>query len=73
MVLLFFQNKRCSTVFKTGNRVYDIDGTVFWEWWTDPDTGERSKTFYTCSESTVDITFPYTKPDKPKVEYRESV
>jgi len=68
-----WQNKRLSSVFKDATgRAYNIDGVVFWEWWTDPETGEKHKIYYTSSESRVDITFPYTPPDKPKIEYRPS-
>lgn len=64
-----YQNKRCSHVFKEDGRAYDIDGKVFWEWYTNED-GERRKTYYTSSESRVYIEFPYT----PTCEYvyRES-
>ena len=65
------QNKRCSSVFKDpdGN-VYDIDGKVFWEW--QKFEGEPFKSYYTCSESRVPVTFPYTKPEKPEYVYRYS-
>lgn len=67
-----FQNKRCSHVFKQADRfngqAYDIDGIVFYDWYTDPKTGEKSKAYYTCSDSFVPVTFPYT----PKTEYKES-
>jgi len=65
-----YQNKRCSHVFKRNGQAYDIDGKVFWEWYTDGVTGERHKTYYTCSESHVDIEFPYT-PTRVE-EYMES-
>lgn len=59
-----YQNKRCSRVFKDANgRVYDIDGKVFWEWSGTKE--EPYKSYYTCRESSVDVTFPYT----PKTEY----
>lgn len=45
-----FQNKRCSTVFKTQNEVYDIDGAIFVE----PD-GLR----FTSIHSRVPVQFPY--------------
>jgi len=51
-----FQNKRCSRVFKEGNRAYDIEGKVFCE----PDG-----CCFTSKDSHVDITFSYT----PKTEY----
>ena len=65
-----YQNKRCSHVFKDiDGRTYDIEGKVFWEWWTDQD-GEKRKSYYTCSDSHIDIEFPYT-PTREYV-YRES-
>ena len=64
------QNNRCSHVFKdieTGE-CYDINGKVFWEW-CKPYDGcepfEPYKSYYTCRESRVTVTFPYT----PKREY----
>lgn len=69
-----FQNKRCSHVFKQADRfdgqAYDIDGKIFWEWWTSPETGEKHKTYYTCRESFVPIVFPYTPVSE--YVYRES-
>ena len=63
-----YQNHRCSHVFKDADgRAYDSEGKVFWEWWTNPETGEKSKSHYTCGESRVYIEFPYT----PKTEYVE--
>jgi hypothetical protein len=65
-----YQNKRCSRVFKgSDNRAYDIDGKVFWEWFTD-ENGEKFKTYYTSRDSRIYIEFPYT-PKKEYV-YRES-
>ena len=69
-----YQNNRCSDVFKQSDRFdgqpYFLDGKVFWEWYTDPETGEKHKSYYTCADSLVPITFPYT----PTTEYvyRES-
>lgn len=61
-----YQNVRCSHVFKDADgRAYDINGKVFWEWYTDPETGEMHKSHYTCGESHVYIEFPY----KPTREY----
>lgn len=66
-----FQNKRCSRVFKQTDRfdcqAYDIDGKVFWERKT-RENGEEFKMYFTCSESRVPITFPYT-PNTEYVEY----
>lgn len=73
-----YQNKRRSSVFKDGDgECYDIDGKVFWEWMPDRDdegnlTGGAHKSYYTCRESRVPVTFPYTVPDKPIYEYRQS-
>lgn len=66
-----FQNKRCSHVFKQADRFdgqpYDIEAVVFWEWFTDKESGEKFKSYYTSSDSFKSITFPYT----PKREYVE--
>ena len=64
-----YQNKRCSHVFKDNTGAYDIDGIVFWEWYTDPETGEKSKSYFTSRDSRVPVTFPYT----PKTEYHERI
>lgn len=46
-----WQNKRCSRVFKTADgKIFDVSGKIFEE----PDGGR-----YSCSDSIVDITFPY--------------
>jgi hypothetical protein len=63
-----YQNKRCSHVFKDGDgRAYDIDGKVFWEWCRGivGEDDEPFKSYYTCRESRVYITFPYV----PSTEY----
>jgi hypothetical protein len=68
---MWYQNKRCGRVFKGADgRAYDSEGKVFWEWWTNPETGEKSKSHYTCGDSRVYIEFPYT-PTHEYV-YRES-
>jgi hypothetical protein len=76
-----YQNKRRSSVFKDANGdCYDIDGKVFWEWGKrDLDTDEEGypgehvyKLYYSCRESRVPVTFPYTVPEKPIYEYRHS-
>lgn len=65
-----WQNKRCSHVFKDGNgAVYDNNGIVWWEWFTDKETGEKFKSHFTNIQSRVPVTFPYT----PKTEYKEWV
>jgi hypothetical protein len=69
---LMYQNKRRSSVFKDANgECYDIDGKVFWEWYK-TDDGDVSRSYYSCRESRVPVTFPYTVPDKPIYEYRHS-
>lgn len=60
----YFQNKRCSHVFKDSEsfdgQAYDSNAVVYWSWWTDPETGEKSKSYFTKRESRRPITFPYT-------------
>jgi len=67
-----FQNKRCSHVFKQADRfdgqAYDIDGIIFYDWYTDED-GNKSKSYFTGRDSCVPITFPYI----PTKEYKERV
>ena len=67
-----FQNNRCSHVFKDVSRFdgkpYDINAVVFWGWYVDPETGEKSKTYFTSRDSSRVIEFPYT----PKQVYQES-
>ena len=68
------QNKRYCAVFKnikTG-KAYNIDGKVFWEWYTNEETGERFKSYFTCYESRVDVEFPYDVPDSPIYEERKT-
>ena len=69
-----YQNNRYSCVFKEGKdgEAYNIDGKVFWDWYTDPKTGEKSKSYYTCKDSRVPVIFPYVVPESPIYEYRES-
>ena len=56
------QNKRYSAVFKDKDgTAYNIEGKVF------TDDGE---VWYTCKDSKVNVTFPYTVPDKPEYVYR---
>lgn len=62
----YYQNKRCSHVFKEGDGAYDIEGRIFWEWFTD-ENGESYKAYYTSNGSRVPVTFPYT----PTREYVE--
>jgi len=63
-----FQNKRCGHVFKDNSGAYDIDGIVWYDWYTNEE-GEKSKSYFTSRESRVPVTFPYV----PKTEYREWV
>lgn len=51
-----YQNRRCSHVFKSNGKSYDINGKVF---------VQEDGISYTSADSKVDITFPYT----PKTEY----
>lgn len=69
-----YQNNRYTAVFKNrkDGEAYNINGKVFWDWYTDPKTGERTESCYTCWESRVPVTFPYTVPETPIYEYRES-
>lgn len=64
-----WQNRRASNIFKDETGAYWIDGIVFWEWYTDPDTGKKHKSYFTSRDSRVPITFPFMMPDEP--EYRE--
>lgn len=59
-----WQNKRATNVFKDANGAYDIDGIIFYDVYCDEEGNER-KSHYTCNESRVPVTFPYT----PKSEY----
>lgn len=69
-----YQNKRRSSVFKDADgSCYDIDGKVFWEWCMPYEEGEKPyKSYYTCRESRVPVTFPYIVPEKPEYVYRHS-
>jgi len=51
-----YQNKRCSHVFKSNGKAYDLNGKVFIQ---------ENGSAYTSADSRVDVTFPYT----PKIEY----
>jgi hypothetical protein len=61
-----YQNKRASRVFKDDDGAYDIDGIVWYDWYTN-DAGEKYKSHFTNHKSKVPVTFPYT----PKTEYKE--
>jgi len=68
----YWQNKRCSSVFKKADGTcYDIDGKVFWEWGKHDD-GEVFKAYYSGSGCSTPVTFPYTPPDKPIYQYKHS-
>jgi len=67
---VMYQNKRLSSVFKDNNSAWDIDGKVFWEWYTDEESGEKSKIYFSGSGCATPVGFPYTKPDEPIYEYR---
>lgn len=63
------QNRRNSSVFKgEDGQAYWIQGRVFWEWYSSPDIddGKPYKTHFTSRDSRVNITFPWTQPDKPE-------
>ena len=63
-----YQNKRCGHVFKNAaGEAYDSEGIIFWEWFTDKDTGEKFKTYFTSKDSRVPVTFPYV-PERKYVE-----
>lgn len=64
-----YQNKRCGHVFKDANGAYDIEGIVFYDWFTDPETGEKHKSYFTSKDSRVRVEFPYT----PTRKYREAI
>ena len=53
-----YQNKRCSSIFKGGDRAYNIEGRVF---------REPNGSCFTNRDSFVDVTFPYMVPDEPEV------
>ncbi len=67
-----YQNKRDGEVFKNKDGAYWHCGKVFYDG-LDKD-GSPNPT-YTCSDSRVPITFPWTRPDKPEyinTEYQMS-
>jgi hypothetical protein len=67
------QNKRMSTIFKSETEgAYDIDGIVFYDWYTDDVTGVPVKSYYTSFDSRVSVEFPYTPPDQPIYKERIS-
>lgn len=61
-----WQNKRCGSVFKGEDGVaYNIDGRVFYEWYTDDETNEKYKSYFSNYYSRTKVEFPYVVPDKP--------
>jgi hypothetical protein len=52
----YYQNRRCSHVFKRNGAAYDIEGRVF---------RKPNGACFTSSDSRIPVTFPYT----PKREY----
>ena len=62
-----YQNKRCSHIFKDAFGAYDINGIVWYDWYTDPETNQKRKSHFTSRKSRVPVIFPYT----PKTEYKE--
>lgn len=63
-----FQNKRCGHVFKDNSGAYDIDGIIWYDWYTN-EAGEKYKSHFTNHKSKVPVIFPYV----PKTEYKEWV
>jgi hypothetical protein len=67
------QNKRCSHIFKQADRfngqAYDSEGIIFYDWYTDKETGKKYKSYFTNGDSAVPITFPYT----PIRQYKERI
>ena len=65
-----YQNKRCSRVFKGADgRAYDIEGIVWYDWFSDDHDTTPYKSYFTNRDSWVYVTFPYT----PTTEYREHI
>ena len=66
----FFQNRRNPVIFKNGKdgQAYWVEGKVFWNWCSVPDLydGKPFKSYFTCKESSVNIDFPWTQPEKPE-------
>jgi len=62
---ILWQNNRCSHVFKDPNGAYDINGIIFYDDIPQQD-GSFNRSCFTCFESRVPVTFPYT----PKSTYK---
>jgi len=64
------QNIRDSSVFKNIDGVaYWTEGKVFWEWFS-YEGGEPYKSYFTNSESSVDVAFPWSRPDSPQYVFK---
>ncbi len=68
------QNRRNSSVFKDADQAYWIEGQIFWEWFSSPDVdgGNPYKLYFTSRDSRVNITFPWTQPEKPEYKFSPS-
>lgn len=68
-----YQNKRSSRVFKNADGAYDVNGIVFWEYYSDPNIGDGVpfKSFFTSKDSHTPVTFPYT-PTTVYQEYKDA-
>jgi hypothetical protein len=70
-----YQNRRYCAVFKeidgSTEECYDINGKVFYEYYTDS-KGEQQTSYYTGRDSRTPVTFPYTVPETPEYEHRQS-
>ena len=66
-----YQNKRNSAVFKDktqfDGQAYFLDAIVWWEWYTDKETGEKSKIYFTNKYSRQTVKFPCI----PKTKHKE--
>lgn len=70
-----WQNRRDPEVFKEHDKnAYWMSGKVFWEWvsYNDMYEGKPFKSYFTCVDSKVDITFPWSRPDNPEYIFRPS-
>jgi hypothetical protein len=55
-----YQNKRCSSVFKSNGAAYDINGIIFYDV-EKSESGSDFKSYFTNVKSRVEINFPYTQ------------
>lgn len=65
----FYQNRRCSTVFKDKNGYFDINAKVLWHWVLNEETGRLDKDYFSGPESVVYVEMPYTSPTEPVYEF----